>query len=341
LLIRGFVSLRIKYYLFFMHIIKYNLKIFVFIILFFSCLLFVSSAKAEILPGQIVVQPEIIDDQAKAKEIREYQIIVKNTSSTTISLYPLVTDLKPEGGEPVFTDPTNLDKSISLARWINFKRSGIELSAGQEAEVPLKIDVNMNALPGTYHAVIIFGYGASQAEAQERAGKEKLARLLINFTVKDEIIEKAQLVSFNADKNIFFSFPVSFLLEVRNVGNSGVAPAGMIRIYDRRGQEVGSLPVNEEKKDLTPETNARYQVKWNKNSGFGKYKAKLDMEYGEKSIRDMNDALYFWVLPWKIVAIVLLGVFILLVVLIILLSRILSPKADGQRPSNGVINLKK
>jgi hypothetical protein len=324
-----------------MHIIKYNLKIFVFIIVFFLCLLFVSSAKAEILPGQITVLPEIIDDQAKAKEIRDYQIKVKNTSSSTISLYALVTDLKPEGGEPVFTDPTNLDKSVSLARWINFKRSAIDLSPGQEAEVPLKIDVNMNALPGTYHAAIIFGYGATQAEAQERAGKEKLARLIINFTVKDEIIEKAQLVSFKADKNIFFSFPVSFMLEVRNVGNSGVAPAGMVRIYDRRGQEVGSLPVNGEKKDLTPETNARYQVKWDKNSGFGKYKAKLDMEYGEKSIRDMNDALYFWVLPWKIVAIVLSGVFILLVVLIILLSRVLGPKAEGQRPSNGVINLKK
>ena len=104
----------------------------------------------------------------------------------------------------------------------------------------------------------------------------------------------------------------SYLLE--NIGNRLVEPRGSIRIFNRRGEEVGSVPLNADGSEINPENKEQLAAVWNATGRFGKYKAFLDLEYGENQLASVQDTLYFWVFPWKEIFTALAGVLLLGVV---------------------------
>ncbi len=290
--------------------------------------------------NKLVISPQIIDGTAKAREIINYEIKLSNTGSTTLGLYAIVKELNIGDGTATSSDLESLDKKTSLTRWMKIKRGVIDIAPGQEIIIPLDIEVNMNALPGLYHASIIFSPGSSQAQALARSISEKQPEFLVNIKVEDDIIEKAQIIQFKTDKNIFLKWPAGFLTEIRNLGNHDIAPVGSIMIYDRKGQEVETLIINEEEKKLTPETNIKYVNSWNGNSSFGKYKAILNFEYGADSKRDLHDVLYFWVLPMNLIILVGSLFLLIFIIFLYLLVKIIRPKENSGQPRDGTINLK-
>jgi hypothetical protein len=325
-----------------MLIIRKKINFLVVLMIIFACLN-AGQKIARAAENKLIISPQIIDGTAKAREIINYKIKLSNTGSTTMGLYAIVKELNSKENTSSGTSTSELydfDKKTSLTRWIRIKRGVIDLNPGQETEIPLDIEVNMNALAGLYHASIIFSPGSSQAEAMARSTSEKQPELLVNITIEDDIIEKAQVVRFTTDKNIFFRFPVSFLTEIRNLGNNKIAPVGSVMIYDRKGQEIETLKINEEARILTPETNIKYINNWVGNSSFGKFKAILNLEYGEKSQRDLSDVIYFWVLPINLI--ILIGSIFLLIFIIFLylLVKIIRPKENSGQPRDGTINLK-
>lgn len=290
--------------------------------------------------GTIIVSPQVIDENAKAKDVLEYDIKLINNTERKASVYALVYDLAADGTQLNFVDYYNLSKATSLARWISIKRSETDINIGEEIVLPLKIEVNMNAMPGKYHAYIIFSQGPNQPEAAIASLSANQPKLLVNINVEDDVVEKTQLVKFIADKNIFWSYPVGFLLEMKNIGNRPIAPVGSIMIYDRRGQEMENILINENAKPVNTDTSISYLAKTDKNIGIGKFKAKLILEYGDKSKRDIEETVFFWILPWKLAVITLAIIFFLFITLIVLLVKVIGNKKETQLPHDGVINLK-
>src|SRR5580698_3012062 len=142
-------------------------RLFALLIVLFSVCALPYAALADDTSQGLVVTPVVIDEQGKARDIINESIALTNNSDQPVELYPSVNDVNDETGEQAFSyaqDASGLTDSLS--NWIELSRGVIDLSPGQNVEVPFTITISPNADPGTYHAIISFGEGNTRDEAQ-------------------------------------------------------------------------------------------------------------------------------------------------------------------------------
>jgi hypothetical protein len=248
-------------------------------------------------PADLTVTPVIISEKAKVRDIIKESITIKNTSEHTINLYPSVYDVSAIEGETGFERAgDSLERSVSLANWIELSRGVVELGPGEEKTLPFVVRVNLNAEPGTYYAHISFGEGPTRDEAE---AIEPLAQVSVNIEVLADIKEVLQLGTFFTDSFFLSGDDVLFNYQIENIGNQDLKPSGEIRIYDRTGTEVASVPVNADGATFSPEQEAMLAAVWNGAQGFGKYKAFLNIDYGSNQRASVQDTVFFWIVPWK------------------------------------------
>jgi hypothetical protein len=262
----------------------------------------------ESVAGDFSVSPVVTNEKAKPRDIIKKELLVTNNTSHRVDLYITVENIDPTQGAQAFESPAVSDLSTSLANWVEITRGVIELSPGEVRKIPYLIHVNLTAKPGNYYARIQFQKGSKRAEAEE--SKEGSA-LMLNVEVVDDANERLQLGNFMSEDGVVFGNSVSFSYLLENVGNRLVEPRGSIRIFNRRGEEVGSVPLNAEGEGITPENKKQLAAVWGASGRFGKYKAFLDLEYGENQLASVQDTVYFWVFPWKEILVALGGVVVL------------------------------
>lgn len=253
---------------------------------------------ASFAADELVVTPVIIDEKGKIRDILKETITVTNAGERVLRLYPSVYDVSPAEGQAdqFVRAEDSLERSVSLANWIELSRGVIELGPGESKEIPFVIRINLNATPGKYYAHVTFGEGSTRDDSD---AAEPLGTVTVNVEVQADIKEVLQLGSFFTD-NIFFSGDdVLFNYQIENIGNQNLKPHGEIRVYDRRGVEVASIPVNQDGASFTPEQKALLASVWSGAEGFGKYKAFLDISYGSNQTASVQDTIYFWIVPWK------------------------------------------
>jgi hypothetical protein len=261
--------------------------------------------------ADLTITPVVIDGKAKVREILKQTISITNTSQRKMNLYPSVNNVTPQEGQEAFQSSQGAeDQKDSLANWIELSRGVIDLSPGETKEVPFVIRVSLNALPGTYHADISFYEGSTLAEAQSR---RPLAVSTVNTEVQADIKESMQLNKFITDSFFFSGDDVLFNYQLENIGNQELKPKGEIRIYDRKGREVASIPVNAEGKSFTPDQAAQLASAWSAAKGFGKFKAFLNIDYGNNQNGSLQDTVFFWIIPWQQLA----AIFVISVIAII------------------------
>ncbi|MFZ2886895.1 MAG: hypothetical protein WA021_03695 [Minisyncoccia bacterium] len=247
--------------------------------------------------------PFVIDEKAKARDIIKKELTIRNTSNRKLNLYPGVNDVNPEDGKIVFVSAVSgEDREASLANWIELSRGVVELSPGEEKTMPFTIRVNMTALPGVYHAAISFSEGSTRTSAEQNG---ELVTLMVNVEILADIKESLQLNKFATDNFFLSGDDVLFDYQLENTGNQALQPKGEIRIYDRRGEEIAAVEVNGDGKLVAPEEVAQLASVWSAVQGFGKYKAMLNVEYGESQLASVQDTVFFWVVPWKQLALML------------------------------------
>ncbi|PLX27093.1 hypothetical protein C0583_05105 [Candidatus Parcubacteria bacterium] len=302
----------------------------------------------------IQVSPAIIDEQAKAGDIFKYKINIKNLSdSRKANIYAAVNDITLEEGGQVFANPGDLDNQTSMAKWIKFKRGVIELMPGESTQVDLEINVSSTALPGKRYARIALPIGSNKGIAHGSMRETSYTEIMLSFNIVENVFEKAQLVGFNSLSNAYMDGPARFSYTVHNAGNRDISPKGAIYIYNRRGEEVASVPINEETSFVSSGEDWEEIVEWAGATKLGKYKARLEIEYGASGLRDLQDTVYFWVMPWKILLGLFGFMFLILSFLIILIFRKTYSyhhheaegghhvvRAKNEAENNGVLNLK-
>jgi len=257
------------------------------------------------------VSPVVANEKAKPRDIIKKEIIVTNNTDQRLDVYISVENIDPTEGAQEFASPGVSDLSTSLANWVEITRGVIELDAKESRKIPYLIHVNVSAKPGSYYARLQFREGARRTEAE--AGVEGSA-LMLNIEVEDNAIERLQLGNFMSEDGVILGNSVSFSYLLENVGNRMLEPRGSIRIFNRKGEEVGSVPLNADGEEITPENKRQLAASWSAEGRFGKYKAFLDLEYGENQLASVQDTVYFWVFPWKEISAALMGVVVLAVV---------------------------
>ncbi len=282
--------------------------------------------------NSFVATPAVIDGKGKVREILHYSMTLVNTTKHLVTIYPWVTDLDSTVGESGVSDLAGTrqkELGESLARWIEITRGSVDLLPGEQKDISVTIQVNMNAKPGTYHAVIHLSAGGDRVTAE--ANLAETVDTQVNIEVLDDINERLQLNTFMPGKSVFAQDSATFSYNIENIGNRGETPRGKIRIYDKKGKEIASIDANQESKKLEPSAKQLLSAVWSSGDSFGRYKAMLDLEYGARGT--LQDTVFFWVIPWK----KLLGMFFSIIVLCVAVAIVLHSYGQSRRRQELVI----
>jgi hypothetical protein len=255
-------------------------------------------AHAEAVAG---VTPAVFDLKLKPRDIEKQSINIINLTDARADIYIFVNPFSPEQGKTEFLDRSRVDATLSLAHWISVTRAALEFGPHEKRTIEIEIQVPPNAAEGVRHAVISFGYGATRDSAEQAVAE--LPQIMMNVEVVRDIKEKLQLNGFSPLKNIFFSFPLDFSVELENIGASVLSSQGEVRLYNRKGEEVASLPLQKET-SITPKEKKVFSLRSALALDAGRYKAMLDIDYGSKQRQSLHDTVYFWVVPWSIIVVV-------------------------------------
>jgi len=304
------------------------LKILFFVFIFFP----ITFSFAQSAPLSISLT--VIDEKLLPRDLKDYQISIKNEGENLLWIYPIVFDILPSG-ERRFYEPEKVDKTQSLGAWIKIQRSAIELWPQKEIKIPLSLEVHPEAKSGIYHSAIVFSFGSSLPEAISNAQHLRLPEILLNVEVKENIVEQLQLKNFKTEKNLYFLGPVNFILEIENVGNAKTEAKGEIYFYNKKGKEIDSIPLNV---SLEKGKSEKFKFSWQpKNSG--QIKARIFLEYGKEK-KEIQDAIFFSFLPWKTLSLLIFSIIILFLILIKLINKKLSSEPPEKIPKPA-INLRK
>jgi hypothetical protein len=223
--------------------------------------------------------------------------------------------------------------------WVSFNTPTFEAPPNEWKTIKMTIDAPKSAAFGYYYAVVF-----SRANEPKKADPGNVllgsTAVLVLVDVKSPNAKRSlQLLSFSADKRSYEFLPANFKVRLHNNGNVHLLPRG--NIYIKRGNKViANLTVNAQGGYILPNSNRVYEASWNdgfpvyknKEAGgkvltsedgkpirdlewnfsrlpklkFGHYKAQLLMAYdnGKQDV-PLEATLSFWVVPWRILAVLL------------------------------------
>lgn len=193
----------------------------------------------------------------------------------------------------------------------------IILSHGQRLRLPVIVSIPSGAEPGgLYGAVMVSASNIEEGSGEIESGKAGAKMKIITrvaslffVRIKGAVVENGFLQSFKTNNNFYEKGPVSFLSLFENTGNVHLAPYGTIDIKNILGSNVGQVEVDPW--FVLPKSVRTRETKWNGNFLFGKYTAVLTMNRGYKDIIDTKE-FSFWVIPWKLLLIALIGVILVI-----------------------------
>ncbi|MFA6410269.1 MAG: hypothetical protein WCW26_01700 [Candidatus Buchananbacteria bacterium] len=233
-----------------------------------------------------------------------------------------------EFGKPKYLAADNQ----AFLNWFTVSVDLVTLKPHQAMRVPFEVKVPVNATPGGYYVVIFWQTQNESSKENPNVNINSKVGTLILLKVSGEFREIGEVTEFKTqpEKKCFFGLPINFLVRFVNDGNVHLAPSGQIKLKNWFGADK-ILPVNESKNNVLPGSARRFEVVWGQTKqgnfwqnfwrglsfeanslAFGKYTAELELNYGTPA-QTVNYPLSFWLIPWRLILIFILFIFIVLI----------------------------
>ena len=232
-----------------------------------------------------------------------------------------------------------------VVKWVSFDRPVFLAPPGEWQSIKMTVNVPASAAFGYYYAVQFALANPPKTQPGQAGLQGAVAIFVLLNADAPGASRKIDVTTFSSDHTSYEFLPVNFTVRVHNSGNVHAAPHG--NIFIKRGsKQVAALDVNSTEGQVLPGSNRVFKVSWNdgfpvyvpildasgqpvldKNGQpkmslkwdfskvshlrFGHYTADLLLVYndGQRDI-PITGTLSFWVVPWRIVAAVLIiGVF--------------------------------
>lgn len=249
---------------------------------------------------------EIIVDPGKTYNIN---ITVQNVTTGDLYYQAFVNDFraKDETGAPQVLLNQDLPASLSLVHWFKPIPS-LLIHAKQSVVVPVQISIPADTEPGGHYGVIRFSGIAPELKDTGVALSASVGTLVL-ARVSGQAKEGLQLKDFYALRsskrsNFFETGPLTFVERLYNSGNVHLKPEGSIIVKDMTGKVVSTLAVNPNGGNILPLSTRRFEQSLNKGWMFGRYHANMSLAYGTGG-QVLQHTLTFWVIPYKLIIIVL------------------------------------
>jgi len=184
------------------------------------------------------------------------------------------------------------------------------LAANGSINIPIKINVPMDAQPGGFYTSVLVSNEPSVKAQGKTANTEGMAKVisrvgtLFFVRVNGVANESGALDDFKMTRPINESEDLyKFNILFRNDGNVHLVPFGWVTVTNLFGKTVGKVPVDAY---FAMPKSIRYRdIDWSAPFLFGRYEAKVDLNRGYGSNLVDSKTITFWVIPWKITVTVL------------------------------------
>ncbi len=295
-------------------------------------------ALAQTNAGQgLEIAPPLINLTADPGQIIHTQMRVRNVTTQTVVVKAQYDDFVASGedGQPKLLLDNTEKSPYSIKDWLSTPANET-LIPQQQKTIDITVTVPKDASPGGHYGVVRFTALPPDATETSVSLSASVGSLLL-VNVSGNVIQKAAIAelytSQHGKKRSFFEYgPVTISTRVSNTGNVHVQPTGHMQITNMFGKQVASFEVNPNKANVLPQSIRRFDQVLNKKLLFGRYKVQTDLVYGtDKKI--ISSSATFWVLPYKLIVLALLGL-VLLILLIrgynrLILKRAQKPKKRG------------
>lgn len=272
-------------------------------------------------PGQgLEISPPVIELSADPGQTVTTQIRVRNVAQGELIAKGRADDFgagSSEDGKPRLLLEETGETRYSLKHWVQ-NVPDLRLAPQELKTASIAIKVPANAEPGGHFGVIRFTAVPPNLEGTGVALSASVGTLVL-LKVSGPVVDKVTVAEFAAgQKNkadikagkFFEHGPIDFLVRLKNEGTVHEKVQGTIEVTDTFGGKVGSVKVNDRGGNVLPDSVRRFEQTLDKKALFGRYTAKLNLSYlGGKE--KLTGQITFWVIPWKLIGLSLIGLLVL------------------------------
>ena len=274
--------------------------------------------------ANFTVSPLLVDVSADARDNFTRTITLSNTNSSYLRLYASVHEIEVGEGEEIkeFVPASMGDRTTSVTSWIEITRGRLELAGDEVKDIPLTIRVNPNTPPGLYHAFVGFASGTNRDEAEAKIIGGQGSGVVLRISVGGKQEEFLRLVSFSTDRFSYTKDKGQFRYTLENTGDVPLSPKGDVIIYDNKGRELLSVPLNADGLEtIAPGEKIEYTRDLPYLSRIGKNKAFLTLEYGIENRAALYDTNFYYSIPIYFLILIVVLLALVLTVIVLMLRR--------------------
>lgn len=288
-------------------------------------------------PAQaLTLIPPNLEFSLQSGETIETKVKLFNETADSVTQYSSTANFtaKDETGTPAFLDEA---VATNLASWITLEPGPFTLLPGERLEIHVTVAVPADAEPGGHYAAIFFSSLSPDTAGTGEVGISTKLGSLVLVRVAGAIREAGSIATFGSKDGatMFTRPPVDFLLRVANSGNVHIRPTGDITIRNSIGGTTATVPVNVTQGAVLPSSTRAFNLSWEKsandterenffqevaaewrNFAFGPYTATVDLSYGAANDKTATAKLSYWILPWQLLIVTVVGLVALIWLLI-------------------------
>ncbi len=275
-----------------------------------------AAATKGLTAGQALeIAPPLITLTANPGQVINTTIQLRNITRTNLEVTNEIDDFVAagEGGTPKILTGNDSNNPFQLKQWIS-PLPAFTLTPNQIQMLPVVIRVPKNASPGGHYGVIRFTGVPPQLKGTGVSLSASLGSLVL-LTVNGDLKHQLSVTDFAVSQDnkvgkLFQSTPLTFIVKLKDSGNIQEEPEGQIVVTDMFGRAVASSTINVPPRNVLPDSTRMFTGPLDhSNLGnrqlFGLYHAKLTARYGVGNGLTTTAMTTFWVIPYKLIAIVI------------------------------------
>jgi len=268
------------------------------------------------------------------------ELTIRNFGGHTETLHPILRSFTTSSDSKTIT--INGSAPADISSWVTFGQNHITVNPGSEQKLPIRYQVPATA--GFSYSFAILLEREQQAAQTPGAATFEASIAVFNLLNINRADAKASMSvdAFQTDKKRYEFLPISFSVKTHNAGNVIGRPTGTIFIQRNADDAtpIATLPINDSGGYILPDKSRAFTSTW--DSGFPRFVTIKASESGNPSLRlewnwkELNQVrighyvakavvVYndgsrdvplvvthgFWVMPWRLLGI-LLGITLIL-----------------------------
>jgi len=256
------------------------------------------------------ISPPTLNLTLKPGRKTEKSIKITNQSEETQEFTVTTVDfiVTDKSGTPELLPVGTLrDNKYAASHWVMASPDYLTVPPGKSATTTLYIQVPADARPGGRYVAVAFHPKGGTGPEGSGAAINTVIGSLVYLTVSGPTKESATVTAFSVP--LFSEYgPIKLTTEIKNLGDIHITPKATVEIKNLLGQKVFSSAL--ENLNIFPGTSRIYTNFWGQKWLLGRYSANLSGYYGQKNNLPLMATATFWVIPYKLISIVVLAVVI-------------------------------